>query len=100
MRKGKVRCLRLWIDRILIPRESAEVTKPTKPYPFERQDTLRALSKDRSPSKRASVYELEAELQQVKEQNKQAMGALQMATRQINSLEAKLQEVGLDDGLQ
>jgi hypothetical protein len=36
----------------------------------------------------------------VKEQNKQAMGALQMATRQINSLEAKLQEADFDDGLE
>ena len=33
----------------------------------------------------------------MKEQNKQAMGALQVASRQINSLEAKLREVDSEE---
>lgn len=104
--KHKVRRLRLRIDRILIPYENTGIVNPStssavKPYPIERQDTVRATPpKSRSPSKRASVYELEAELQRVKDQNKQAMGALQMATRQINSLEARLQDVEFEDGLE
>ena len=73
------------------------ISSAAKPHPVQRQDTLRSLPKDRSPSRRASVYELEAELQRVKEQNKQAMGALQVASRQINSLEAKLREVDSEE---
>ncbi|KAJ3531436.1 hypothetical protein NMY22_g8158 [Coprinellus aureogranulatus] len=45
------------------------------------------------PPERSNTLELEFELQRLKEQNKQAMGALEEATRQIHSLEERLASV-------
>lgn len=43
-----------------------------------------------SASQRDNVYELEAELQRMKEQNQEAMGALENARKQIHRLEQEL----------
>ncbi|KAJ3542879.1 hypothetical protein NMY22_g3335 [Coprinellus aureogranulatus] len=48
------------------------------------------------PPERSNTYELEVELRRLKEQNRQAMGALEEATRQIHSLEGKLRGVEIE----
>ncbi|KAJ3542885.1 hypothetical protein NMY22_g3338 [Coprinellus aureogranulatus] len=49
------------------------------------------------PPERSNTYELEVELRRLKEQNKQAMYALEEATRQIHNLEEKLAGVEVDE---
>lgn len=53
------------------------------------------LSNSRKPSRRASVYDLEAELDRVKAQNNKALGALEEATKQIHDLEERLREANI-----